>query len=171
MRLLLILLLLPTMAIAKPRMVFPGNVLSVITADWNGDGQKDRAVLINNPVEGTADLYIYIGADGGFFEQTYAPNIVWSGSLWGQQPSLELNDAGSLLVLSTNHGMGRIRWFQALTIAYRDENFVMAGFTYDYYDSIDPEDTGECDINLLTRSGIRMLASEWNIDIFPEDCL
>ncbi len=186
MRFLLIFLLLPTISVAEPRMVFPANVLSSITANWNGDGQKDRAVLVDNPIEGVAALYIYLGKGDRFIEHSSTPEIAWSGSMWGQQPSLEINSDNNLLVKSTNHGMGRTRWFQTLTITYRNGAFVMAGFNHSYYDSLDPDDYGECDINLLSGRGLtsrgeetpreivlpaRVIpASEWNTDIFPEEC-
>jgi len=186
LRLLLVLLLLPSLSVAEPRTVLPENVLSAITADWNNDGQKDRAILVDNPIEGVAELYIYTGKDRGFFEHSISPEIAWSGSMWGQQPSLEINSDGDLLVKSTNHGMGRTRWFQTLTITYRNGAFVVARFNHSYYDSLDPNDNGECDINLLSGRGLTLRgeetprdiilparvipASEWNTDIFPEEC-
>ena len=186
MRVIILLLLLPTILFAQDRQINPSDVLSSITADWNEDGLKDRAVLVENREMGEADLYLYIGTQDGFDEPTYAPQFVWSGSMWGQQPSLELREDNNLSVKSTNHGMGRTRWFQILTISYQNEAFVMTGFMYNYYDSIEPDDVGVCNIDFLTGRGTSLQADElvnkfnlsaggvpvgeWNVDTFPDGC-
>jgi hypothetical protein len=41
-----------------------------------------------------------------------------------------------------------------LTLAYRNTDFVVAGFTYSYYDTLDPNVTGDCDLNVLTGKGV-----------------
>lgn len=186
MRFILFLILFPSVLFAQERMVSPADVLSVITADWNKDGRKDRAVLMYNYEMGEADLVIYLGSKDAMVEHAFAPQIAWYGSMWGQQPSLALSDAGSLLIHSLNIGMGRNRWEQTLTIAYRDEAFVVAGYTHSYHDSITPDDYGMCDVNLLTGNGevstgegslrkfmlgdtsISLL--DWNLDTYPPEC-
>lgn len=186
MRLFLFLLFLPALAIAENK-VEPYRVLSVVTADWNGDGRKDRALLVGNPEAATASLYIYLGTREGFDAVEFIPAFVWSGSMWGQQPGLTVSESGSLLVHSLNIGMGRNRWEQTLTIAYRDARFVVAGFTFQYHDSLDPEDHGFCDLNLLTGRGVVALSgeaeqeidgiafggyvSDWHMDSFPGECM
>jgi hypothetical protein len=54
-----------------------------------------------------------------------------------------------------NESIGRDRWRQTLTVAWRDDTFVLAGFTYSWYDTLDPEKSGTCDVNLLTGKGER----------------
>lgn len=186
MRFILFLILSPSVLFAQERMVFPSDVLSVITADWNKDGRKDRAVLMYNYGMGEADLVIYLGSQDAMVEHVFAPQIAWYGNMWGQQPSLTLNDTGSLLVHSLNIGIGRNRWEQTLTIAYRDEAFVVAGYTYSYHDSITPENYGDCDVNLLTGNGEVSIGEgplrkfilgttstsllDWNLDTYPKEC-
>jgi len=187
MRYILFLLLFPSVLFAQERMVSPADVLSVITADWNHDGHMDRAVLIENREMGGADLIIYIGTKDGMVEDTYAAQIAWQGGMWGQQPSLSLSDSGSLLLHSLNSSIGRDRWENTLTIAYRNEVFVVAGFTYSYYDTLDHDNNGYCDLNLLTGRGVVALngdaeqeidgiafggyVSEWHMENFPGECM
>ncbi|MEE9453633.1 MAG: hypothetical protein V3V13_04540 [Paracoccaceae bacterium] len=182
----ILMLLLPTFAFAQPT-IAPWQVLSVVTADWNKDGQKDRAVLVGNPEASMADLYIYLGTPKGFELAGFVSQFAMSGSMWGQLPSLALNEGGSLLVHSLNIGMGRNRWEQVVTIAYRDNDFVLAGFGFQYHDSIDPDDNGSCELNILTGRGVFSVNSgpeqtldhlsidvmpitAWNMDMFPEEC-
>ncbi len=57
---------------------------------------------------------------------------------------------GSIAVTSQQNAIGRNRWEQTLTIAYRNGDFVVAGYTYNYYDTLDPDAAGKCDYNVLT---------------------
>lgn len=63
-------------------------------------------------------------------------------------------------VISQNYGIGRNRWEQTLTLAYREGAFVLAGFTYNWYDSLDLENSGTCDVNLLTGKGVLETGNE-----------
>ncbi|MEN9434646.1 MAG: hypothetical protein RLZZ422_2235 [Pseudomonadota bacterium] len=132
------------------------NVIDALTADWNDDGSMDRAVLVANPETDQADLYMYVGGDAAnsFNLEVLKKELVWSGAMWGTLPSLELSGKNSLLVKSANEAIGRNRWNQTLTIAYRNSNFVLAGFTYNDYDTLEPNAKGtQCDINMLTGKG------------------
>jgi hypothetical protein len=42
--------------------------------------------------------------------------------------------AGQLPCTLRIQAIGRSRWEQTLTIAYRNDQFVVAGYTYSYYD-------------------------------------
>jgi hypothetical protein len=70
--------------------------------------------------------------------------------MYGQDPSIEALPGGSIAVHSQNSAIGRNRWEQTLTIAYRNDQFVVAGYTYSDYDTIDNDDNGQCDYNVLT---------------------
>lgn len=78
-----------------------------------------------------------------------ARNVAFSGSMWGMAPRLEEAPNGSLRLISEQSGIGRFPWFQTFTIAYRDERFVLAGFSYSTYDRI-AGGSMSCDVNLLT---------------------
>ena len=135
--------------------VKPSDVVSVVTLDMNSDGSMDRAVLVNNPDETSVDLLIYLGEDAAHKMKLALnkPEIAWTGAMWGQLPSLESNNKDSLLIKSENSAIGRDRWSQKLTVAYRNNEFVLAGYTYDSYDTLDPKAGKSCDVNLLTGKG------------------
>jgi hypothetical protein len=68
-------------------------------------------------------------------------------------PSLERTNKDSLLIKSENSAIGRDRWSQKLTVAYRNNEFILAGYTYESYDTLDPKAGKSCDVNLLTGKG------------------
>ncbi len=132
--------------------VEPWQVLSVVTTDWTDDGGMDRAVLYMDDSNDAA-LAIYVGDGHRFDLRARHPDIAWFGAMWGTLPSLGLSEAGSLLVHSGNEEIGRNRWSETLTIAYRGGAFVIAGYTYRWYDTLDPENNGLCDVNFLSGRG------------------
>lgn len=73
----------------------------------------------------------------------------------GSESTLEVSPGGSLLIKQQNQGIGRHRFERTLTVAYRGEKYVVAGFTYSYWDTLDPEASGSCDYNLLNGRGIK----------------
>lgn len=135
--------------------VKPSDVVSVVTLDMNNDGSMDRAVLVNNADETSVDLLIYLGEDGAHQMKLALnkPEIAWTGAMWGQLPSLERTNKDSLLIKSENSAIGRDRWSQKLTVAYRNNEFILAGYTYESYDTLDPKAGKSCDVNLLTGKG------------------
>jgi len=52
-----------------------------------------------------------------------------------------------------NESIGRDRWRQTLTIAWRDGAFMLAGFTCSWHDTPDLANSGTCDVNLLNGKG------------------
>ena len=118
-----------------------------VSSDLNGDGYSETFTLIDTG-EGTVNLQI-TGTGGPWI---IANNIAWKGGP-GQEPMLELAPNGSVRLISMNEAIGRNRWFQTLTIAYRNGAYRVAGFTYSWYDTLNLEDTGECDLNLLNGRG------------------
>jgi hypothetical protein len=146
MRILIALLL----TAAAPALAEP--IVSV-GADLNGDGLADRAELVMTDKGGMADLLIFIGRrDGSQSLYATAREYVWVGGI-GQQPELSTTARGSLQVVSMNEAIGRDRWRQTLTVAWRDGAFVLAGITYSWYDTLDLANAGTCDVNLLTGKG------------------
>lgn len=141
---------------AADEMVRAGDVIDALTADWNDDGSMDRAILVTNKETDQADLYLYVGGEAAneFKLDLVRKDAVWVGGMWGTLPSLELSKKGSLLIKSANEAIGRDRWNQTITVAYRNNNFVAAGFTYNAYDTLEPNAAGtQCDVNLLTGKG------------------
>lgn len=170
------------LACLLPLAAFAGDALSHVDADLDGDGVLDTATLTAS--DGYADLLIVSSRDGAI---TMA-NAAWMGAAAGTIPELEMTDRGSLILHSMNEAVGRNRWHQLLTIAYRDEAFRVAGFTYGWYDTLNPEANGLCDLNLLTGIGELSIGpegtpataievysvsavpiTEWE-DIYPPEC-
>ena len=139
---------------AEPRIQ---DVLSVATLSFGTDGAFDRAVLTQSG-DG-ADLAIYRAVpaperDAPALKPAFTkPNVVWSGQMWGTLPSLSVNARGSLVIRSENDAIGRDRWHQTLTVAYRDGVFLVVGLTRDHRDTLDPKAGGSCDLNLSTGRG------------------
>lgn len=167
-------------ASAQENLVPAASIAGVETVPVDGDIVRYRAVLVETDEGG--DLYIFTNGGGtGWTQAVHAPNLVWRGAMYGQEPWLELTDHGSLRVYSENSSVGRNRWEQVLTIAYRENRFVLAGFTYTYYDTLDPDANGKCDVNLLTgrgelngkaiKSSVRAPnVGEWTMDSRVPEC-
>lgn len=163
-----------------PASVAPDKVLSAAVADWNDDGTMDRAVLIGG--DSDADLLIYLSdGDNGLKAAAYAPGLVFSGAMAGTFADLQLSPQGGLQVHSENGAVGRDRWDQILTLAWRDGQFVVAGVTYGAVDTLDPTAGGNCDINLLTGKGtangktvklapVIISVTKWTDDSLPAPC-
>jgi hypothetical protein len=160
----------------------PTRLLGFALGDWNGDFRDDRAVLVESEDGESADLLVFLTGDGdGELRLIRADRIAWMGSMAGQAPYLERRENGSLVVVSENETIGRDRWRIELTIAYREGSLQVGGFTMHSRDTLDPENVGDCDINLFTGRGIRngveirtaLRASpieEWDMDRIPEEC-
>jgi hypothetical protein len=169
-------------AYAKDKCISPKNILSVVTTDWNDDGSFDKAVLAESDEDET-ELFIYL-SDSSTDEMkllVHKQNIAWRGGLWGTQPSLEVNERGSLMVISGNQAIGRNRWTQTLTITYRKNTFMVAGYTYTANDTLDLNYNLDCDVNLLNGKGIKngkpfkssaraVAVIDWSDASIPKEC-
>lgn len=179
----ILLALAPAAAFAQtaPQSVAPEKVLSSVTGDWNDDGSFDRAVLIDNGDEGAGIAVYMSGSDGNMQPAAWGSDIAWSGAIWGTLPSLKLSPSGGLQVYSENSGVGRDRWNETLSLAFRGGQVVVAGVTMHTYDTLDPKNTHSCDINLLTGKGISdkkavtvaaggIALSQWSGESLPAPC-
>ncbi|WJY21450.1 hypothetical protein QTA57_17125 [Fontisubflavum oceani] len=120
-----------------------------IRSDLNG---CESVILLTSETDpDAADLVIYPDRRTGDATGPLllARAVAFNGSMWGTSPSLAQADNGSLLVHSEQSGIGRAPWFQTLTIAWRDDAFVVAGFSYATYDRLTARDF-HCDLNILT---------------------
>jgi hypothetical protein len=131
------------------------HIWDVVNADWNEDGRFDKALLAINPDDSSqVDLYLYLSSEKGLLLATYVPAVAWHGEMFGTQPDLDVNARGSLLIYSQNDAIGRNRWRETITVAYREGQFVVAGYTYTSRDTLDLDNTMSCDVNLLTGQGV-----------------
>lgn len=126
-----------------------GRVLAALSGDWNGDGEGDLVVLADGG-GGTADILIHEGDLSGLPLTHHIPGAVFAGPMAGQRPRLKAHSDSSFIIEIEQIGIGRSPWMQRLTIAHRDGDYVVAGFTHRFYDRLDPERSGHCDVNLLT---------------------
>ncbi|PVB60916.1 hypothetical protein [Labrenzia sp. 011] len=173
-------LLISGAALAQDAMIAAQSVAGSATVPVDGDINRFRAVLAET--EEGADLFIYTDAGNGWEQTVHARDIVWRGGSYGQEPWLEATEHGSLKLYSENSAIGRDRWEQVLTIAYRGGRFVIAGYTYSHYDTLDPDNSGQCDVNLLTGKGIldgksfrtslkTPAVGDWTMDMGPPECV
>ncbi|MFC3071916.1 hypothetical protein [Shinella pollutisoli] len=139
---------------------FPAErIVAAASGDWNKDGVSDLALIVRPAdVESDKDngLYVYLAnPDESRLELKLAlPDTVWGGlTLYGQEPSLAALANGSFTLTTRNESVGRDRWRQSLTIAYRNNDFIVAGYTYASHDTLDPNGVRECDLNVLTGKG------------------
>ena len=132
------------------------------SGDWNKDGTQDLA-LVAKPGDDSGDdngIYVYVAKpeDSRLTLALSLPNSIWGNlTMYGQEPELAALANGSFTLTTKNESVGRNRWRQSLTIAYRNFDFIVAGYTYSSYDTI-AEDGGEnsttdCDLNVLTGKG------------------
>jgi len=163
--------------------VRPERVLSVVTADWNDDGAFDRALLITSETApDQVDLLVYLSESSHNMRLAASKkNIAWRGTMWGTQPALEIAGRGSLIITSANEAIGRNRWTQKLTVVYRDQAFVVAGYTYTERDTLAPSSHSSCDINFLTGRGVKnkksfrtsakvVALADWSEISIPQEC-
>lgn len=156
-------------------------ILSIVAGDWNQDSLMDSAVLVKSGEQ--VDLYLYMSNATGVMELKQAKkNIAWSGALAGTLPYLKVVKNKNLFIFSENDAVGRNRWHQHLNVDYRDNDFVVTGYTYDANDTLDPKFSLTCDVNLLTGEGIKnnqpfkiaaqnIKLSNWSDEKIPSQCL
>lgn len=170
---------------------FPADrIIAMASGDWNKDGTPDLAVVAM-PGDDSGDdngLYVYVAKpeENRLTLALSLPNTVWGNlTMYGQEPELAALGNGSFTLTTKNDSIGRERWRETLTIAYRNFDFIVAGYTYSAYDTI-AEDGGEnrtsdCDLNVLTGKGKRdgqavadkaqfVLLKDWNNSIPRSVC-
>lgn len=127
----------------------PGQMIAVVSGDWNGDELGDAVALVGAE-DLTADLVVYRGTFRGLAEVLRVPAVAQTAQMMGAAPGLEQLPNGSIRLTTEQTGIGRSPWTQGITLAWREGGFVVAGFSYAYYDRIEPGVDGSCDVNLLT---------------------
>lgn len=143
-------------ALAQP--IDPDRIAAAATGDFDKDGTNDLVLLVAPPESaGNEDhsAYLFLTGETGKLElKEIVPNLVWGAyEMAGQNASLEALPNGSFVIISHNDGIGRDRWEQRLTVAYRNNEFAVAGYTYTAYDTLNPDASQACDINMLTGKG------------------
>jgi len=147
-------LILPALLVLAPAAVAqswpPGTLIAALSGDWTGDELPDLAVLIaGSDDDMVADLILYHGTGRGLEPVLSLPGVAFFGDMWGQTPGLMARTPTSFVLTSEQTAIGRTPWTQEVTLAFRGDEWVVAGFTHAFYDRIDPDNSGRCDVNLL----------------------
>ena len=149
-------IVLPTATMAAD---FPADrIVAMASGDWNKDGTPDLAVIAT-PGDDSGDdngLYVYLAKpeENRLTLALSLPNSIWGNlTMYGQEPEVAALANGSFTITTKNDSVGRDRWRQSLTVAYRNFDFIVAGYTYSSYDTLDPNGGSECDLNVLTGKG------------------
>lgn len=149
---------------------FADRIVSASSGDVNGDGEPDLVLLLTpDEAAGEIDhgLLLFLGGEedrGQIAPQAYYPDMVWGGlpdGMVGNRPSVDIAANGSIRLFSHNDAIGRSRWSQTLTLAWRKGRLLLAGFSYESRDTLTKGgDPHECDVNLLTGKGVREVNGE-----------
>jgi hypothetical protein len=122
-----------------------------VTLDIDHDGKPDRAVLVEDPASGSADLAIYLGAGAGNPDLSRRPDVTKKNIAVARILRFESTPKGSLILMSGCGGCSN-DYATTLTIVYRRGTFWVGRATYDW-------DTraaiGTCDIDFLGDNGTR----------------
>lgn len=134
------------------------SVYQAIELDINGDTKTDLACVVNGPASDEYfQLFIYLGKGDGSYElAALAENLlmeITGGMVSVGEPVLSSKPfaIGASLIITLEHfGVGRYKWAQTLTLAYRGNDVRLAGVDHNAYDSLDPEANPEsCSFNML----------------------
>ncbi|NYZ17606.1 hypothetical protein HL658_34110 [Azospirillum sp. RWY-5-1] len=159
------------------------------TGDIDGDGVPDRAALSGDGDSVSLSVFLSGTARepaGPVGPADVAPTIHrdglgWMGDMEGQRPEIAVTARGSLTVVFQNEAIGRNRWRETLTIAHRGGVLVVAGYTHESRDTLAPDASSRCDVNLLTGKGEkngtpftvparRVPVTEWTDAAVPQPC-
>jgi hypothetical protein len=163
-----------------------------ITLDIDNDGQMDRAVMVQDPDNGQADLYVYLAAGDEKLDPSRKPTFIKKALTDGQVLELESKGKGSLSVTSCFGCGANKSWEETLTIVHRGAEFLVAGYSRNWDWNVQTSDgdvettLGSCDINFLTGKGIAsqglddgepieekftpMNLADWSNDSRPKSC-
>lgn len=114
------------------------------------DGEMDRAVLVHYRQASLADLSIYLGAGDAKLASSAKPTFLKTGLTAAGIVQLDSDDSGALIF---TYGCGGCSndYETTLTVAYRDGEFLVAGYTYAWETR---EAIGSCEIDYLTGRGV-----------------
>ncbi|MBZ9678661.1 hypothetical protein [Mesorhizobium sp. ES1-1] len=153
---------LPATGFAEP--IETRKIITALTGDFNGDGASDLVMVVETEPTDPMDIHFFLRDK----EHNYLKPVEivheqvdaeWNGydrPGYGNsdtEPELTLLPKGSIKVYLPALPQGSERTNQTLTIAYRDGNFIVAGFAYDSEDFQQDNVASACDLNVLTGKG------------------
>lgn len=148
----LLVLAVPAAAQSPEDLVLPRLIDSLCINLVEAQSGCETAVLLaSENAEDSADLVIVSDRRVPDLQSTLitARGIAYSGTFFGQSPSLEASASGALLLHEEQIAVGRTPWMQTLTIQYLDDGFLVVGQSYSSYDRLSGGGFS-CDVNLLT---------------------
>lgn len=135
------------------------SIVDAAMGDIDGDGRQDLAILTLPTGKSRNDVGIAV-----YLRDPTLPTLkrtillparFWGTSSAGQQPQIAILENRSITVHTENMAFGRQHWERTYTLVWRNARMLVAGFTYTFNDTIDHDQAGSCDLNLLTGRGIR----------------
>ncbi|MER8633766.1 MAG: hypothetical protein E5Y02_17355 [Mesorhizobium sp.] len=155
-------LVLPTAALTEP--IETQKIITAAAGDWNGDGATDLAMIVETEPGAAMDMHFFLRDKEHNFlkpagivqEQMYGE---WNGydrpgyEASYIEPELTALPNGSIKLYIPGIPSNGARTDQTLTLAWRNDAFVVAGFAYDYHDYMKDNVANDCDYNLLTGKG------------------
>ena len=134
-------------------------IVDAAMADIDGDGRQDLVTLTLPANRGAHDVGIAVylrDRDLPILKRAILlPARFWGTDSAGQQPEIAILENRSIRVHTENMAFGRSHWERTYTLAWRGGRLLVAGFTYAFNDTIEHDQSGSCDLNLLTGQGIR----------------
>lgn len=135
------------------------SIVDAAMGDINGDGRQDLAILTLAAGKSSNDIGIAVYLRDlnlpALKRAIQLPARFWGTSSAGQQPQITILENRSITVHTENMAFGREHWERTYTLAWRGSRLLVAGFTYTFNDTIDHDQFGNCDLNLLTGRGVR----------------
>jgi len=161
----------------------PGRIAAVTTGDFDKDGDIDLAMIVRPPQARGADdngIYVYLSdpSEGRMVLRSAAPNIVPNSFIYaGESVAIASLQSGSILVTAKNDTPGQRHYEIRLTIAYRNLDFVVAGYSL----KENVPNPLDCEINMLTGKGTvngkpitgatgAILLTQWSDDVGRQAC-
>ena len=155
------------------------KIITALTADFNGNSAQDLVLILETQPGDPMDMHFFLrDKKHDYLKPVEVVHEQIEGEWNGyDRPGYEASDTepqltalanGSILLEIPAMPIGRRRVDQTLTIAYRQGQFVVAGFAYevhDYQEDTVTEDDAlraRCDYNLLTGRGHGMLRDKQN---------
>ncbi|GLS39212.1 hypothetical protein GCM10010869_48090 [Mesorhizobium tianshanense] len=156
------LMLAPTAALAEP--IETQKIITAATGDWNGDGATDLAMIVETEPSEPMDIHFFLrDREHNFLRPAGIVREQITGEWNGyDRPGYEASDTepeltalpnGSIKLYLPAMPVGSKRTNQTLTLAYRNDAFIVAGFAYDYHDYLEHNVASDCNYNVLTGKG------------------
>ncbi|WP_275785299.1 hypothetical protein [Pararhizobium gei] len=140
------------------------KIITALTGDFNGDGGQDLVMIVETEPTADMDMHFFLrDMEHDFLK----PVDVARGKITGEwngydrpgyeasdtEPQLALLPGGEIKLFIPAPPVGSARTDQTLTLAYRENRFVVSGFSYEYRDFLDETVGSQCSYSVLEGTG------------------